>query len=242
MWKCRIQKFVFSAKLLSIKRNSSLGRAIYWKSRIIHSSSVLHKQANQTSRCPLIRPTFCFLADGNCFFRAVAKEMNQTEETHGQWRQNVCKEIEDNPCVYQKCIEGGRAGVVKHVRVMRKEKKWASTCEMYAFAQVTKRPLYMFSPLAPDNAEDGWLYRWLIFQPRTPVAASQHPRYVTLCNTHGNHFDRVRPIGVDRCNCDLPSPLLKGRVATVDLTLHYWNISILWSDASAVGLPGALSV
>ncbi|KAK7493174.1 hypothetical protein BaRGS_00015511 [Batillaria attramentaria] len=160
------------------------------------------------------------LADGNCFFRAVAKEMDQTEETHGQWRQSVCKEIEDNPCVYQKYIEGGRAGVEKYVRLMRKEKKWAGTCEMYAFAQVTKRPLYMFSPPAPDNAEDGWLYRWLAFQPRTPVAGNQHPRYVTLCNTHGNHFDRVKPMGLDRCNCDLPSPLLKGRVATVDLTLH----------------------
>lgn len=161
------------------------------------------------------------LADGNCFFRAVAKEIDQTEETHGQWRQRICNEIEHNPCVYQKYIEGGRAALEKHIRLMRKEKTWADTCEMYAFAQVAERPLYVFSPPAPNNAEDGWLYRWLEFHPRTPVTSSQHPRYATLCHTHGNHFDRVRPMGCgDRCNCDLPCPLLAGRIATVDLTLN----------------------
>ncbi|KAL8587210.1 hypothetical protein ACOMHN_013296 [Nucella lapillus] len=89
---------------------------------------------------------------------------------------------------------------------------------MYALAQVLKRPLYTFSPPS-DNTDDGWLYKWLEFQPRTPAMVSNHPRYVTLCNTNGNHFDRVTPVDVDRCNCSLPAPLLKGHEASIDLTL-----------------------
>ncbi|KAL8567949.1 hypothetical protein ACOMHN_029124 [Nucella lapillus] len=123
--------------------------------------------------------------DGNCFFRAVAKEMDSTEETHMQWRRRVCDEVEANPCVYPK---------------------------------VLKRPLYTFSPPS-DNTDDGWLYKWLEFQPRTPAMVSNHPRYVTLCNTNGNHFDRVTPVDVDRCNCSLPAPLLEGHEASIDLTL-----------------------
>lgn len=176
--------------------------------------------------------------DGNCFFRALAKEVYNSEEFHKEWREAVVDVIEHHPNAFHQYIDDGK--VAEHAREMRKLGTWATTCEIYAAATLLNREIYI---LAPNHS--GSEYQWLLFSPRsldTGTSASSsastatlseqregrhhpsqghsvqvHPCYLTLCHTNGNHYDRIVP-AFARCNCELPAPCLDGLTVFLDLT------------------------
>ena len=120
---------------------------------------------------------------------------------------------------------------------MSEENTWATTCEIYAAATLFQRDIYMLTP-----NHNNTLYSWLLFRPlftkdfkpagkdidcasRAAKDASSlfnhsksdDPCCLTLCNTNGNHYDRVVP-DHGGCNCFLPVPHLDGQSGSVDLT------------------------
>lgn len=168
--------------------------------------------------------------DGNCFFRALSKEMYGSEEFHTEWRQAVVDVIESHPHVFRQYIDG--ENVQEHVADMRRAGTWATTCEIYAAATLLQREIYVLAP-NPTGHE----YSWLLFSPRALPGASSsssthqstatssshgqasevHPCYLTLCYTNGNHYDRITPVFAN-CNCEMAPPSLSGLSLLVDLT------------------------
>lgn len=154
--------------------------------------------------------------DGNCFFRAISKIMYGNDNFHKAVRNLIVDIIATNKSKFAQFVDGGDVQV--HVERVSEDHSWATTCEIYAAATLLQRDIYMYTP---NHLNDK--YSWLLFQPvfKRTLAESElstHPCcYVTLCNTNGNHYDRIVP-DHGGCNCFLPHPQLDGICASVDLT------------------------
>ncbi|PVD27018.1 hypothetical protein C0Q70_12168 [Pomacea canaliculata] len=180
--------------------------------------------------------------DGNCFFRALSKEIYGSENFHAEWREAVVDVIECYPRIFGQYIDTN--SMTLHVREMRRLGTWATTCEIYAAATLLQHNIYV---LAPDHNQKE--YRWLLFSPHqltrhytggnntqmhtqgksvgdfcrghscstSGISSAAHHFYLTLCHTNGNHYDRIMPAFVS-CNCQLPPPSLDGATVLVDLT------------------------
>ncbi|KAK7116863.1 hypothetical protein V1264_002469 [Littorina saxatilis] len=132
----------------------------------------------------------------------------------------VCNTIASQPQLFEQYVG---TTIDDNLRVMRQLGRWATTCELYAIATCLGRHLYVFSP-HPGQGDNAAAYRWLGFPPQEEAVEvvgghdeSVHPRYITLCHTHANHFDRIRPL-LAGCNCEMQPPRLAGEEATMDLT------------------------
>ncbi|XP_046577356.1 uncharacterized protein LOC124285213 [Haliotis rubra] len=151
--------------------------------------------------------------DGNCFFRALSKEIYDSEEFHEDVRQAVVDLVEKFPREFEQFLDTGTQ-MPDHIKEMRKTSTWASSAEIYAAATLLQRDIYV---LSPDHSGDA--YNWMLFKPRFTYTrdTSYHPCFITLCHTHGNHYDRITP-NHGKCNCDYEPPALSGVSAYVDLT------------------------
>lgn len=151
--------------------------------------------------------------DGNCFFRALSKEIYDSEEFHEDVRQAVVDLVEKFPREFEQFLDAGTQ-MLDHINEMRKTSTWASSAEIYAAATLLQRDIYV---LSPDHSGDA--YNWMLFKPRFTYTrdTSYHPCFITLCHTHGNHYDRITP-NLGKCNCDYEPPALSGVSAYVDLT------------------------
>ncbi|KAL8575990.1 hypothetical protein ACOMHN_052008 [Nucella lapillus] len=186
--------------------------------------------------------------DGNCFFRALSKELYGSEDFHTDWREAVCDLIESHPCVFSPFVDGGC--VSKHLHLMRQLGSWATSCEIYGAATLLRREVYVLAPSHSGQKE----YNWLLFRPCSLVCRNKaenggegcgheanddddeeedeegeegegeeegegiHPCYITLCLTNGNHYDRIRPLGSGLCNCQLAPPSLNRHTLLMDST------------------------
>ena len=148
--------------------------------------------------------------DGNCYYRAISCAMDETENNHLKWRDLICREAAAHPEKFRQYVDGT---VEEHLMRVRQPREWAQTIDMYATAHLLQKNMYVLSPI-PGKEGDGSQYRWLKISapvgggaPRCEFKSSSHSTkhdYITLCHTHGNHFDLVVP--VNGCNCDLPPP------------------------------------
>ena len=161
------------------------------------------------------------LGDGNCFFRCLLRELHGTEGLHAEFRQSVCDLIDQHPGVFAQYIDGG--DTTRHVRELRKLGKWATTCEIYGSAALLQREVHVLTPipgsekLAPDGQD--FVYRWLLFSPlKLSTSGEGGPAYLTLCNTNGNHYDRIAP-SVAKCNCQIPAPVFISEEDSIVLDL-----------------------
>lgn len=128
--------------------------------------------------------------DGNCFFRAISSAIDETQENHLQWRQRICQEMKDHPHRLVQYTDQD-VSLEQHVVQMKKPGKWADTVVMYAAAQLLKKDLYVLSP-QPNAESDGSKYRWLKV-PTLSAFGGGDKSYITICHTHGNHFDLITP-------------------------------------------------
>ncbi|XP_050416583.1 uncharacterized protein LOC126830265 [Patella vulgata] len=151
--------------------------------------------------------------DGNCFFRALSKDIYGQESFHSEVRQAVVDVIEKYPKEFEQYLDSG-ASLREHINEMRLPSTWSTTMEIYAAATLLQRDIFV---LSPDHTGDS--YNWLLFQPRFSYDSgmSYHPCFIALCHTNGNHYDRIAAKNKD-CNCDQRPPRLRGVNAYVDLT------------------------
>ncbi|KAL3886716.1 hypothetical protein ACJMK2_026694 [Sinanodonta woodiana] len=151
--------------------------------------------------------------DGNCFFRALSKVIYGTESCHKQIREAVVDVIQKYPKKFEAYLDLDGGGIRNHTQEMRQLGTWATQTEIYAAATLLQRDIYV---LSPDPGGDN--YKWLLFTPMFQYSGdiSNHPCFITLCHTNGNHYDRVATIE-GKCNCNIDPPELSGINASVDL-------------------------
>lgn len=149
--------------------------------------------------------------DGNCFFRALSKIIYGNQSYYDDIRQAVVDVEEKYPKKFEAFADGP---IDRHIQDMRLDKTWATQTEIYAAATLLNRDFYILSP-----DQTGENYRWLLFQPQAQYNKNFTgcKCYVTICHTHGNHYDRIAPRH-GQCNCDLDPPHLTGVKGQVDLT------------------------
>lgn len=150
--------------------------------------------------------------DGNCFFRALSKTVYGAQGFYEEMRQAVVDVLEKYPKRFEQFAD---EPMKNHIAKMRLDKTWATQTEIYAAATLLQRDIYILSP--DQSKADS--YRWLLFAPQFRYSSDIEccRCYLTLCHTHGNHYDRIAPFE-GRCNCDLPPPEMSGVKGTVDLT------------------------
>lgn len=150
--------------------------------------------------------------DGNCFFRALSKVVYHAQGFYDEMRQAVVDVIERYPKRFEQFAD---EPIKEHIAKMRLDKTWATQTEIYAAATLLQRDIFILSP----DQRKSESYRWLQFAPQFRYISDIEccRCYITLCHTHGNHYDRIAPLE-GGCNCDLPPPEMSGVKGTVDLT------------------------
>lgn len=154
------------------------------------------------------------IGDGNCFFRAVSKILYGNQRFYGEIRHAVVDVMDEYPEKFEAFTD---EPISKHIKEMRADKVWATQTEIYAAATLLNRDIYILSP----EYDNGRSYRWLLFKPQFSYnkTVTGCRCYITLCHTHGNHYDRIVS-ETGKCNCSLSAPELSGVKAVVDLTCN----------------------
>ncbi|XP_039127663.1 OVARIAN TUMOR DOMAIN-containing deubiquitinating enzyme 7-like [Dioscorea cayenensis subsp. rotundata] len=116
-------------------------------------------------------------ADGNCFFRALADQLEGNEEEHIKYRHMVVKYILNHREDFEPFIEGD-VPFDKYCHSMGKQGTWAGHMELQAASLVTGVNICIHRAMFP---------RWYIrnFQ-------GQEARMIHLSYHHGKHYNSVR--------------------------------------------------
>ena len=130
--------------------------------------------------------------DGNCFFRAISKQLLNSERFHYTLRLVICNFMETFKEVFQKwSVEN----INTHIAKMRKNRVWATEIEILAVATYFDIKIFEFTACFPLGGE----WKWITISPikEKNVNLSQFPitsGYIYLHHTNGNHFDVVYPL------------------------------------------------
>lgn len=188
-------------------RSSSIGRASEVSSGSSHNSSKVRVPPRDKSYIQLerilakIERRIDFISgDGNCFFRALSKEISGVEKHHVSYRNKIVDLIETKPLHYIKFLDDNES-IEEHVDKMRMNKVWATTAEVFAAAQFTGETIYLFTPVINKK------YQWYHFKPTK--SPKNDKSYILLCHTEGTHFDRIVPCD-QFDNTDYPPPFSRG--------------------------------
>lgn len=162
--------------------------------------------------------------DGNCFFRALSKEIYGSEDCHYELRQTIVDLMAGHRAEFEQFTDACTQSFADHVEEMRQFGVWATTAEIYAASTLLQRDIYVFSPDHTGNQ-----YSWLHFSPCFPhsnnITSSCPQCYITVCHTNGNHYDTVTPLD-GSCNCALPPPELSGDTQTVSVVKESSSASL----------------
>ncbi|ESW27900.1 hypothetical protein PHAVU_003G242000 [Phaseolus vulgaris] len=116
-------------------------------------------------------------ADGNCFFRAIADQLEGNEEEHKKYRSMVVKHILDNREMFEPFIED-EVPFDEYCQSMENDGTWAGHMELQAASLVTRSNICIHKNMSP---------RWYIrnFDDRGV-------RMVHLSYHDGEHYNSVR--------------------------------------------------
>lgn len=134
----------------------------------------------------------CIEGDGNCFFRAVSKEVLGSEIYHSLLRDRICIFMNQHPITFQNwCIEP----IHPHIVRMSQSRQWATETEIVAVATYFGCKIIEFTSSWPVGG--GW--QWIEVEPaRINNLDPEHRFSITgqlyLHHTNGNHFDRIVPV------------------------------------------------
>ena len=131
--------------------------------------------------------------DGNCFFRAVAKDIFHTDLLHEEVRLQVVDHMKEHLDRFASYIDGDPK---KHVENMARNGKWATQAEIFATASTFGVEIFVLTPINDK-------YRWLSFNPEEKKTNC----YLTIINTNGDHYDRIVR-NREKCNCKIEKPVL----------------------------------
>ncbi|KAG6546372.1 hypothetical protein Mapa_012413 [Marchantia paleacea] len=134
--------------------------------------------------------------DGNCFFRAVADQLDGNEEEHSKYRRMVVDFLEEHRPDFEPFLEE-ETPFDEYCNNMRQDGTWAGHMELQATSLATRCNICIHRILFP---------RWQIFNfqnPGTPILQLSY---------HGEeHYNSVRPIDDD---CTGPPKLDSVKAAT----------------------------
>ncbi|KAH1202610.1 OTU domain-containing protein 3 [Glycine max] len=116
-------------------------------------------------------------ADGNCFFRAVADQLEGNEEEHGKYRSMVVKHILDNREMFEPFIED-EVPFDEYCQSMENDGTWAGHMELQAASLVTRSNICIHRNMSP---------RWYIRN-----FDNRGVRMIHLSYHDGEHYNSVR--------------------------------------------------
>ena len=139
--------------------------------------------------------------DGNCFFRAISKELFGSQQFHGKMRQVLVSFISNNPTMLKALDFSNR--FKQHCTKMSRNGTYATQVELQAMATFLQIPLYVFTQ--PSSAKE---WQWTCFSPQAVTQSCYQydptlknmplptpPEYhIEICHTNLNHYDRVIPL------------------------------------------------
>ncbi|XVF17652.1 hypothetical protein REPUB_Repub10bG0141500 [Reevesia pubescens] len=123
-------------------------------------------------------------ADGNCFFRALADQLEGDEEEHGKYRSMVVQYIVKNREMFEPFIED-EVPFDEYCQSMEKDGTWAGHMELQAASLVTRRNICIHRNMSP---------RWYIKNFDDCGA-----RMIHLSYHDEEHYNNVR-LKEDPCN------------------------------------------
>ncbi|XP_022741373.1 OTU domain-containing protein 3 isoform X1 [Durio zibethinus] len=123
-------------------------------------------------------------ADGNCFFRALADQLEGDEEEHGKYRSMVVQYIVKNREMFEPFIEDD-VPFDEYCQSMEKDGTWAGHMELQAASLVTRRNICIHRNMSP---------RWYIKN-----FDNHRARMVHLSYHDEEHYNSVR-LKEDPCN------------------------------------------
>ncbi|KAL9245804.1 hypothetical protein vseg_019411 [Gypsophila vaccaria] len=138
-------------------------------------------------------------ADGNCFFRALADQLEGNEELHEKYRNMVVQYIMKNREMFEPFIEDD-VPFEKYCQSMEKDGTWAGNMELQAASLVTRNNICIHRHLSP---------RWYIQNFNGHRASMIHLSY-----HDGEHYNSVR-MKEDPCHGPAQPVIIK---ADVNLT------------------------
>ncbi|KAK9678517.1 hypothetical protein RND81_11G217000 [Saponaria officinalis] len=116
-------------------------------------------------------------ADGNCFFRALADQLEGNEELHEKYRNMVVQYIMKNRELFEPFIEDD-VPFEKYCQSMEKDGTWAGNMELQAASLVTRNNICIHLHMSP---------RWYIQNFNSHGASMIHLSY-----HDGEHYNSVR--------------------------------------------------
>ncbi|XP_077224383.1 SEC-C motif-containing protein / OTU-like cysteine protease family protein isoform X3 [Tasmannia lanceolata] len=135
-------------------------------------------------------------ADGNCFFRALADQLEGNEEEHGKYRRMVVEYIMKNQAEFEPFIEDD-VPFDEYCKSMEKDGSWAGHMELQAACLVTR------SNTCIHRGSWGMLTIFLMqtMSPRWYIRnfVNQGARMIHLSYHDGEHYNSVR-IKEDICS------------------------------------------
>ncbi|KAI3912579.1 hypothetical protein MKW92_039071 [Papaver armeniacum] len=87
-------------------------------------------------------------ADGNCFFRVIADQLEGNEEEHNKYRLMVVKYMKDHRPEFEPFMEDN-VSFDKHCDSMEKEGAWAGNAELVACSRLTRCNLCVHKVMSP---------------------------------------------------------------------------------------------
>ncbi|KAH3895921.1 hypothetical protein DPMN_020089 [Dreissena polymorpha] len=134
--------------------------------------------------------------DGNCFFRAISKQLLGTEKYHLCLRQVICNFEESHPNTFVDWHGEGQEGLKRHIGKMRRQRTWGTELELLAVATFFDTSIWEYTEQYPQGSQN---WQWIEIQkvqlhPQDPAVDGLpiHGMFY-LHHTNGNHYDGVFP-------------------------------------------------
>ena len=155
------------------------------------------------------------MADGNCLFRAVSKQLCGDSE-HDKLREIITDYVAANPKLFSGWTTENQS-IEQHVSKMRNPGCWGSHLELKAVATIFQKSVYV----ATDTLVHGQ-YRWIVFPPFPDPSlpetlnfnVNNRKKWLEVSYTSGCHYDGILPIRSDK---PLNPPALTGRIMNLKL-------------------------
>ncbi|KAI3991134.1 hypothetical protein MKX01_022355 [Papaver californicum] len=147
-------------------------------------------------------------ADGNCFFRAIADQLEGNEEEHNKYRLMVVKYIQDHRLEFEPFIED-EVPFVEYCDLMETEGTWAGQMELQACSLVTRCNICVHRLMSPR-----WYMRNFEGHGSRVVHLSYHneEHYNSVRSKEDPCSGPARPV-VIKADADLPATSNKGKAA-----------------------------
>ncbi|KAH3871240.1 hypothetical protein DPMN_034434 [Dreissena polymorpha] len=92
--------------------------------------------------------------DGNCFFRAISKQLLVTEKYHHCIRKVICNFEESHPNTFVDWHGEGLEGIKCHIRKMRRQRTWGTELELLAVATYFDTSIWEYTEQYPQGSQN----------------------------------------------------------------------------------------